>query len=164
MAPEILGPNGRPAVADVRPSGLRCGICGRRPQLPETTNPRNIKEAGCPAAGDEVGGIFWILAACTECFELYQAVIRRALGILRPEEPTSPRCSTFSAPVPRCPRVRRPPSAEAHPNCCQPPPVTAAGMREARSAVDAIIIGELTWSGSFSVSAPAAPTPKAVSR
>ena len=82
-------PQRQTAVADVRPSGLRCGICGRRPQLPETTNPRNIKEAGCPAAGDEVGGIL-DLAACTECFELYQAVIRRALGILRPETDLAP--------------------------------------------------------------------------
>ena len=82
----ILGPNGKPAVADARPAGLRCDLCGRRPQLPPTTNPRNIKAIQGPVASDMVGGKFHLLATCDECFSSIVGVLRSAIGILRAED------------------------------------------------------------------------------
>jgi hypothetical protein len=108
--PEIVLPNGQPAKTDVRPKAIRCGICGCRPQLPPEFNPRNLQEAGQPAAGDEVGGIFLILAMCTECFQGVQAVLRHSLGILRPETDLAPmqRMLGPGAPVDASPKEATP--------------------------------------------------------
>jgi hypothetical protein len=82
----ILGPNGKPAVVDPRPVGLRCDLCGRRPQLPATTNPRSIKGIQGPVAQDMVGGRFHLLATCDECFSSVVGVLRSAIGVLRAED------------------------------------------------------------------------------
>ena len=80
----IYGPDGKP-ILDPRPVGLRCDLCGRRPQLPEGYNPRSIREIAGPVANDMVGGKFHLLATCDECFTSTIAVLRAAIGILRAE-------------------------------------------------------------------------------
>jgi len=78
---------------------MRCALCGARPAVPKDVNPRNLREMGAPAATDQVGGTFFILATCQECFLAVVGVLRSATGVLRAETDLAPMLRVEAAPA-----------------------------------------------------------------
>lgn len=90
MPTRMYGPDGRLITKqDLRPSAMRCDLCGRRPDTPDL-DPASVQSVQGPGVKDQAGNTFHIMIVCSECLEQLRMVLRAAMGIMRPESDLTP--------------------------------------------------------------------------